>query len=65
MKEDGCQLQRKVIYAEMGNGKNRRHNSLFLMHISHPYLVHMPNMLLCKIVRKTEKSVIYLTKLIQ
>lgn len=45
----------KVIYAEMGNGKNRRHNSLFLMHISHPFiLAHMLNVLLCKIVRKTE-----------
>lgn len=47
----------KVIYAEMENGKNRRHNSLFLMHISHPFiLAHMLNVLLRKIVRKTEKK---------
>lgn len=60
----------KVIYAERKwGGDNRRHYSLFLMHISHPFiLAHMLNVSLCKIARNTgggrRGGVIYLRRLI-
>lgn len=64
MKEDGCQLQRKsnLCREEMGK-KNRRHNSLFLMHISHPFiLAHMLNVSPRKIVRNTGKKVLFISR---
>lgn len=60
VKEDGCQLQRKsnLCREEMGKKKNnRRHYSLFLMHISHPFiLARMLNVSLCKIARNTGRG---------